>query len=148
MAIFNRYVKLPEGYQKAAKYISQGSKGSVLGSSDEVCCDKTCAVHECQKGTLRPSPSMEGGVSDEQCCESKLCPELRKLKESPTGHCNGFSQEECEGYYTILRTAKEMKSKNETVKPDTDVFAKCVYDKEFDLCRMKDTLTATDCSPM
>ena len=41
-----------------------------------------------------------------------------------------------------------MKSKNETVKPDTDVFVKCVYDKEFDLCRMKGSLTATDCSPM
>ena len=41
-----------------------------------------------------------------------------------------------------------MTSKNETVKANTDVFVKCVYDKEFGLCRMKDSLAATDCSPM
>jgi len=127
-------------HECSAGWLQNSENDDVVGSSNEICCDKTCAVHECKEGSLRPSAANNTGVSDQQCCEPKICALLRTLKESPTGHCNGIAEKECDGYYTILNQT--------TGKAHTEVFTKCSFDSQFGLCRMKDSLSATGCSPM
>mmetsp|Transcript_42018 Transcript_42018/g.78051 ORF Transcript_42018/g.78051 Transcript_42018/m.78051 type:complete len:441 (-) Transcript_42018:100-1422(-) len=65
------------------------------GDTANVCCKKTCALHTCNSGELKPKAQEIIDSTDEACCEAAACAVFRK-KTLVEGGCNGLDKAKCD----------------------------------------------------
>eukprot|EP00434_Breviolum_minutum_P007381 symbB.v1.2.006515.t1/scaffold380.1/size216529/5 len=111
----------------AAATVSQLQWLQHSGRTEESCCHKTCAAHQCSKGLVSvPSRAETFPSDDATCCEVAGCEKIRKLTKLQSGEsCNTLSKDKCDSYFGSFINEKKRA-----------ILARCDFDRHFDLCRL------------
>eukprot|EP00440_Ansanella_granifera_P002629 gb/GFBE01002860.1/.p2 GENE.gb/GFBE01002860.1/~~gb/GFBE01002860.1/.p2 ORF type:complete len:420 (-),score=83.58 gb/GFBE01002860.1/:7-1266(-) len=106
-------------------YAPSVARNDTVAETNDACCEKTCALHNCTRGIPIPEPRSVVSNVDSECCEDPRCPTFRNKTIRPGG-CNGLGEDVCNMSYVILLNT--VTNKNDTLG--------CAWMDELKLCRL------------
>lgn len=106
----------------------EGAKDNTTGASNSICCMPACEKYTCSsaKGLMKiPTAKKVGGTTDEECCESSKCDDVRNkmAKMEDKEVCNGLEKEQCLTKYAKVKQG------------NSSAIVMCSFDETYNLCR-------------
>lgn len=121
---------------------SGSAKKDTVGASNSICCLPARSTYGCSaaKGLMQiPGAEKVGGTTDEECCESQKCEQVRKNMEklSENEYCNGLEKDQCLRKYSKHESSTEVKDDDGKVVKivNSSSIVMCSFDEVYNLCR-------------